>query len=84
MRPPLTDPTYSATSRAMACSGVRKKVIGSDSAISMLPVRPGIAPIVTPRNTPTKRIGRRERESTALIPPPKPVIIETTSFIRLT
>ena len=52
--PPLTAPTYIATSRTSPLTGSIEKVKGSDRAISMVPVNPGIAPTVIPRVVPKR------------------------------
>ena len=52
MRPPETLPTYIETSSTMAESPDSPKVKGRESAMSMAPVRPGIAPTVIPKSVP--------------------------------
>ncbi len=53
IRPPLTAPTYIETSRIRAFAPVMEKVSGSVSAISIAPVRPGMAPTTIPRLVPS-------------------------------
>jgi hypothetical protein len=52
IRPPLTDPTYIATSKARALWPLMLKVRGKVSEISIAPVRPGIEPTAIPRAVP--------------------------------
>ena len=52
IKPPLTAPTYMLINKMKAKMGSMLKVSGSVRAISMAPVRPGIAPIVMPSTVP--------------------------------
>ena len=54
IRPPLTAPTYMATSKTSPLTGSIEKVNGRERAISMVPVKPGIAPTVMPKVVPRK------------------------------
>ena len=59
IRPPLTEPTYIATRSVNADCASMPKVSGSESAINIAPVRPGIAPTRIPRAVPrTMSAGR--------------------------
>ena len=53
--PPVIEPVYIDTSRIIASAGAMKNVKGRDRAISIDPVRPGIAPTTMPANVPPTR-----------------------------
>ena len=50
--PPLIDPTYMLTRRIIALPASIEYVNGNVSAITIAPVRPGMAPTVIPRLVP--------------------------------
>ena len=52
INPPLIEPTYILTSRIIAFPASIEYVSGSVSAMSIAPVRPGIAPTRIPRLVP--------------------------------
>jgi hypothetical protein len=54
INPPLTAPTYMATSNTRPLTGSMEKVKGRERAISIVPVNPGIAPTVIPKVVPRK------------------------------
>ena len=54
INPPLTAPTYMATSKTRPLTGSIENVSGRERAISMVPVKPGMAPTVIPRVVPNK------------------------------
>ena len=53
IKPPLMAPTYMPIRRIKAGMGSIEKVRGRVNAISMAPVRPGMAPTVIPKTVPT-------------------------------
>ena len=53
INPPLTLPTYMEINNTSACSPLIENVNGRESAINIAPVKPGIAPTVTPSSDPS-------------------------------
>ena len=77
IKPPLTAPTYMATSNTNAATGSIVNVSGKASAISIVPVNPGTAPTVMPRNTPSNvspnNVGDANNSIIPAYPPAKPI-----------
>ena len=64
----MIDPVYIDTSRIIELTGDMWKVNGRVSAISIAPVRPGIAPTTMPAAVPSDD---QQREATASSRPPR-------------